>query len=457
MPTSKNTKETGNLGYLGYDGQMRIVKALIEDRNLFKEVENELDQNAFAGENSLLLKDIVAALKDISSEKGYQASYDELAMVLKQKARTNVDLEEIDAIIKELKSDRYYEGFSTAKDIIRTFFKQQATLRILRKGMEDLAIKGYQSGKTISAIRDALNKVDKNCVSESGTTVYDLFDRVMSRTKGERVPTGIETLDNAMNGGVTKGMVGLLIAGTGAGKTTLMSMMANGAARCGKKVLQIFFEENEEEIAAKHYAILSGQYTSSLMDTADKKAIWNTIGAEDKDAMRNNIRLMRMNNGSTQVEDIKDRLEKLINEGYKPDVVFVDYFSCLQKSSDRRNDYSNEAQAGEKCMKKLEQMANDYNIVLWIAEQTNRDGVNSSTPYGRIGTIQGSYRATQPASFILYLDRNNCDGNQANLYMDKCRGCQRQKWEGITLDNGNCTIDMSSATLTINTLTVNEF
>ena len=52
---------------------------------------------------------------------------------------------------------------------------------------------------------------------------------------------------------------------------------------------------------------------------------------------------------------------------------------------------------------------------------------------------------TQPASFILYLNRprGTKDYSTANLYLDKCRGCEPKSWEGIKLDNGTCQIDLS--------------
>ncbi len=438
------TKNTEDLGYLGFDGQMRIVKALIEDKRFFKEVENDLDQNCFAGENALLLKEIVTIMKDFSDKHSYSPSYEEIGLIMKDKARTEIDLEESKEIIKALKDDKYFVGLETAKEMAKKFFKQQHTMKILRKGLEDLAKNGYDEKKTITTLQEALTTVNKDYSNDLGVNVLELFDRVMAREDKEKVPTGIYELDKAMNGGLTKGMVGLLIAGTGAGKTTLSTIMAHGAARDEKKVLQIFFEENEEEIALKHYAIASGLYTSEINGRADKVTIWNRISDSEKHAMKENIRLMRMDNGSTTVEDIRNKINRLVsNEGYKPDVVFIDYFSCLQKSSNRNQEYEHESQAGEKCMKKLEQLAQDLGVVIWVMEQTNRDGVNSNTPYGRIGTIQGSFRVTQPASFILYLDRNGCEGNTANLYMDKCRGCERRSWEGIELNNGNLDIDLT--------------
>ena len=91
-------------------------------------------------------------------------------------------------------------------------------------------------------------------------------------------------------------------------------------------------------------------------------------------------------------------------------------------------------------------MAMEFNLAIWAEQQTNRDAFKADTANNRIGNVQGSFRITQPCSFILYLSRASDESgsyNRANLYLDKCRGCQPKSWENIYLNNGTCQINLS--------------
>lgn len=441
-------KSNENLGYLGDDTQYQIVKALIEDEKFFRQVYSILDQNAFT---VVSLKKIVTLLKDIWKEKGIVPTYKEIEVVLSERAKDDVEVGTIKTAITQLKFDRLLEGLDTVKGVAFRFFAQQEFVSIFNRGLDDIRKNGYVEGKTIPKLQEMINNIGKMAVSDDdkNESVIDLFDSIMSKSEDDRVKTGVRELDSAMNGGLPKKSVGLLIAKTGAGKTSLGTIFCAGASTAGHNVVQIFFEESKEEIGAKHFAYHTGRYTKEFNNKADKMAVWNELkqNPEVFDAMKNNIILKRMENGSTTVEDIRDYLKHLIASGFKPDMVFIDYFSCLQTSSDRRVMYSNESKAGEMAMKKIEQMAYDLDIAVWVAEQTNRTALKKESDFEKIGTVQGSYRITQPASFILFLERaeDREDYNSANLRMDKCRGCEPRKWNGIHLNNGNLQISFGES------------
>lgn len=443
-----NKKVTNDLGYLGEDAQYQIIKALVEDDDFFRRMYSILNQNAFTNQT---LRQIAGILKDTWKESGKHVTYKQLELLLVEKAKDEIDVETARATISHLQSEDMLDGLDLVKQISFRFFAQQETLKVLQKAIEGLSKDGFVEGKTITKTMEGLAAIGKSSLSdeEKNITPIDLFDEIMSKSEEERVKTGIAELDTAMNGGLPKKNVGLLIAKTGAGKTSLGTIFCAGAAKAGYKVVQIFFEESIEDIGAKHFAFHTGKYTKEFNNKADKVAIWNQIKQDQEvyDAMKRNLILKRMNNGSTTIEEIRDYLKHLIAIGFKPDMVFIDYFSCIQTSSDRRVMYGNEIKAGEMAMKKIEQMAYDLDMAIWVAEQTNRMALKKVSDFERMGNIQGNYRITQPASFILNLERaeDRADYNSANLYMDKCRGCEPRQWKGIILNNGNLQIDMSAS------------
>lgn len=438
-------KTTETLGYLGEEVQYQIVKALIEDREYFKQIYSMLNQNAFTVQ---YLKQMTGLMKDMWKKEEIHPTYNDLEIRLIEKAKTDIEVEEAKGVIAKLKKDSLLDGMTTAKEVAIRFFAQQETIKVLQKGIESLGKDGYVEGKTIRDIYEGLSNIGKIVDEDKGSSPLDLFEDIMSSSAVERVSTGVSEIDRAMNGGLPKQSIGLLIAKTGAGKTSLGTIFCAGAAKAGYKVVQIFFEESVNDIAAKHYAYHTGRYTKEFNDTAEKAIVWNELKKDPAiyEALKHNTIIKRMNNGSTTVEDIRDYLKHLIASGFKPDMVFIDYFSCIQTSADRRIMYGNEVKAGEMAMKKIEQMANDLDIAIWVAEQTNRMALKKVTDFERIGNIQGNYRITQPASFIFNLERaeGRSDYNSANLYMDKCRGCEPHEWLNFKLNNGNVQIDMST-------------
>lgn len=437
-------KTTETLGYLGEEVQYQIVKALIEDKDYFRHIYSMLNQNAFTVP---LLKQIAGMMKDAWKESEIHPTYNDLEIMLVDKAKTDIEVEESRGVIAKLKKESLLDGLRTAKDVAMRFFAQQETVKVLQKGIESLAKNGYVEGKTIQQICDGLSNIGKTVVEDNGCSPMDLFDEIMSKSEIERVSTGIPEIDRAMNGGLPKKSIGLLIAKTGAGKTSLGTAFCAGAAKAGYNVVQIFFEESVDDIAAKHYAYYTGRYTKEFNISTEKERVWSELKRDPViyEAMKHRTILKRMDNGSTTVEDIRDYLKHLIAMGRKPDMVFIDYFSCIQTSSDRRIMYGNEIKAGEMAMKKIEQMSYDLDIAIWVAEQTNRMALKKVADYERTGNIQGNYRITQPASFIFTLERaeDRSNYNSANLYMDKCRGCEPHKWMNFSLNNGNMQIDMS--------------
>lgn len=437
-----------DLGYLGPKTQKQIVKVMIENPKWLSVYLDciKKDKSLFTEK---YLDKIVEYTKDIFESRGTTPSYSEIAGYLKTIISTEEDYDIAKNLVKELKGDTLLQDIKVGEETGISALRKAEALCLLdnvRKKIETM--EGYNETlmTEVSLQISNLNKVSNATIEDVAIT--DIFEKLCEDTPAQKIPTGIPELDTQLNGGIPKGQLALLIAGTGVGKSTLGSIICNGAALQGCKVLQIFFEDSKEDIARKHLA---------QMTAVDTKALYGSKVDELKeemskkeglmDALKNNLRLVRMENGETTVESIRNYINNKINcEGWKPDMIFIDYLSCLLPSDNKNLVMTNEWQVWERCMKKLEVLAKELNITVWVAQQTNRYGMQTKTANERMANIQGSFRAIQPCSFVLYLDRTmveNGDYNRANLYLDKCRGCQQKEWENIYLNNGTCQIDLS--------------
>lgn len=96
-------------------------------------------------------------------------------------------------------------------------------------------MKGFDE-TLVSNIQENFGKIMRVSSSKiEDCFVSALFPSICGDTPKERVRTGIKELDKQLNGGIPKGMLALLIAGTGVGKTTLGSIICCGSAVQGKK------------------------------------------------------------------------------------------------------------------------------------------------------------------------------------------------------------------------------
>lgn len=442
-------EEKNTLGFLGTNGQYLIAKALIEDKEFFLKIEKSVNPNVFT---DTALQKVVKIFINRYRENGELLTYKALEMLIKATNPSQTELSEFKKVFEILLSKANDAELQLAKETSEEYFKRIETDRIL-DNFKNALKKGYTIEKLGKYLQELQNveSVDSIYAPKS---VDELIDVTLSTPSTVRVQTGIFELDKVFRGGFPKGAVSLLIAGTGVGKSTLGSIICCNAANLGKKVLHIFFEDLETEIAQKYYAHLLNRNTFEFEDLATnyekKKQLSSelrSISFNAKDFLKKNVKLFRMRNGETTVEDIMTEVRKLKTlEDWVPDLIFIDYFSCLRTTSNETIRMQNEWQAMERCMKKIELFANSENIAILVAQQTNRNGMDEDTANKRMANIQGSYRITQPASIILYLDRTGCEKNRANLYIDKARGCDvngKTDYENILLDNGTCQIDLS--------------
>lgn len=443
-----------DLYFIGTNGQYRFVKSILTNKEIFMEALPSLKPAHFTDG---ALKKIVKSIKERYEESGSVTNITDLEYILKSCKEEEIPL--LKAAYKKL-TEEEFEGQEVATEACLEFIKRKEALNILANGTEAIKNSGYALQR-VGNIIDKLQAIERYS-SALDVTPFDLMDDILSETPIVKVKTGLAELDEKMNGGLAKGSLGLLIAGTGVGKTTLASIMCCNAAILNNKVLHIFFEDSLSDIGKKYYAHLTNRYTSEFSGENKKllkDEIWNSH-PNAKNALKNNVKLLRMPNGTTTVDDIISTVNRLITvQNWKPDMIFLDYIGCMETTSNEVLKMQNECQAYERMTKRLESFAADYNIAIWIAQQTNRGGMIADTANQRMGNIQGSFRVTQPCSAILYLDRtqgNISTKDNANLYLDKCRGGEPTEWENIFFNNGTCQIDLSDVIRTDKDLEYND-
>lgn len=426
--------DKSNLGFLGEKFQYKLTHEFMENHTFFEDLSAILDQNMFTDPN---LKTYVGVMKNYYEREGNVPTYDMMEIELRDISHSEKEIETYLAIIEKIKNVQT-EGVDRIRDLAEKFFRQQ---NIVKTANEILRIAG--NGDTdkydacVSLLNDAMTQGIHN---DFGEAVFDHINETLSDDYRIPIPTGIGKIDEALEGGLGKGELGVIIGPSGFGKSSMTTAMASHAACCGYKVLQIVFEDRIKQIQRKHIGRITGVEAKDLSkpDNIDlvREAIENF---PDKEKLTNNLRIVKFPSGEKTARQLERFIRKLINSGFKPDLVIVDYFECLAHENDKSA--SNEFEKEGKTMRKFEAMVGELDIAMWIPSQGTKDSINLELV--TMDKIGGSVKKAQIAHIILSIARTVDDiaNNKATIAILKNRAGKSGKvFNNVEFNNGTCRI-----------------
>lgn len=230
--------------------------------------------------------------------------------------------------------------------------------------------------------------------------------------------------------------------------TSMTTAMASYAAtfksqynnNAGYKVLQIVFEDRIKQIQRKHLGRITGVEAKDLSKPDKIEYVKQQIAQyEDFDLLQNNLRIVRFPSGELTANGLKRFIKKMINSGFKPDLVIVDYFECL--ASDMNSNAANEYEKEGKTMRKLEAMAGELDIAIWIPTQGTKESVNLDLV--TMDKAGGSFKKIQIAHIVISIARSmeDIENNKATIALLKNRAGKSGKvFNNVEFNNGTCRI-----------------
>ena len=442
--------DKSNFGYLGLDFQYRLAKYFVEDPRFFEGILSIVDPNAFTDS---LLRTFVGTIKDYYLKNGLVPSYDILGILLREKSKTQIEIEEWDALITKLKKETNHDGFTDVSDAAIKFFKQQNLIRVANKILEIAKNGDLEKYDECQKIFNDAILIEQS--DDFGHDIFDLEEKALSSDYTISVPTGVDKLDEVLGGGLDKGKLGLIIAAAGFGKTTFTTAVDAYAAtyRCpannqeGFKVLQIYFEDEDVDITRKHFSKLTGTEARTLkrLDVIQRDNIADQLEHHpDKELIKKNLRLKRFRTGEVTATDIGLFIKRLINSGFKPDLVSIDYFECIAAEKGGYQTDTEWTREGV-TMRKLENLAHELDIAIWVPTQGTKDAMDS--PEGvKMNQASGSAKKVHVAQLIISIARGigDIEKNRAVISVLKNRSGRAGKiFNNVHFDNGTCTISCS--------------
>jgi replicative DNA helicase len=423
-----------NLGYLGEDFQYKLVHEFMDNHTFFEDLNTIIDQNMFTDPN---LKVIVGVIKNYYEKYNVVPDYENVGIELRDLSHSNKEVEIYLSVLDKVKTTNS-SGVEGTRERAEKFFRQQnivktanEILRIAERGNDD------QYDACVNLLNDAMTKGIHN---DFGERLFDHINETLSDDYRVPIPTGIGKIDEALEGGLGKGELGVIIGPTSFGKTSLTTAMASHAACKDFKVLQIVFEDRIKQIQRKHIGRITGIEAKDLSKPENIERVKKTLEIfPDKERLQENLRIVKFPSGEKTARNIKRFIQKLINTGFKPDLVIVDYFECLAHEADSSS--SNEYEKEGKTMRIFEAMAGELDIAMWIPSQGTKDSINLELV--TMDKIGGSVKKAQIAHVIMSIARTVDDiaENKATIAILKNRAGKSGKvFNNVEFNNGTCMI-----------------
>ena len=420
-----------NFGHLGFSFQQSLIKSIIEDKKYGETIIDVLESKFF---ENVSFRFIMEHMKEFYKNYNTIPNYDTIGQKIMAEGG-NDSVKHVDTLqaIKDIETS----DAAFVKDTALNFCRQQNLKRELKSVNNIIENGEFESYHKIEQLIQKALQV--GLPNDDGTDVFHDIDGALEKDFRLPIATGIVGLDNALKGGLGRGELGVVLAPTGTGKTTLLTKFANTAYNCDLNVLQIFFEDNPGNIKRKHYTIWSGIAPDDQPENAEE--VKQKV-QEAQERSKGGIRLLKLPSDNITISEIKNKIRKMNSEGFKVDLLVLDYIDCVSAEKV----LGGEEWKGEgSVMRQLEAMTSEFDMAIWTATQGNRESISSEVVTG--DQMGGSIKKAQIAHVILSIGKTleQKEHNLATLTLLKSRiGKDGVIWSNCKFNNEFLVIDTES-------------
>jgi replicative DNA helicase len=422
-----------NFEYLGSTFQLQLLNQIIVDKEFARSIIDVIQTNYF--ENKYF-KIIIQMVKEYYKKYEHTPSFETLEQItkaeLQQESASKIVLDTLGKI-----KNAPVEGMDFVQEKSKKFCKQQELQKAMlsvQKIIDGGEFENYDKAEQL--IREALQV---GIVEEGSSDVFSNLDEVLNEDYRHPIPIGIPGIDRLLKGGLAKGEIGVVLAPTGVGKSTMLTKIANHAFNLGYNVLQIFFEDNPKIIQRKHITLWTKIHPDEL--SIKKDDVLKKV-KEVKETMTNKLILQKYPSDTMTMLQIKNSIRKMTADGIKIDLVLLDYIDCVVPDKNLGDEWKSEGSV----MRAFEAMCHEMDIVGWTATQGNRSSISSEV----VTTDQmgGSIKKAQVGHVIISVAKTlqQKEMKLATIAITKSRiGDDGIVFENCKFDNSMLEIDTESS------------
>ena len=333
--------------------------------------------------------------------------------------------------------DVSFEGHQFVIEKALKFCKQQELQKVMTKAQKIIDKGDFESYDQLEEMVNKALQVGE--IEEGEHDVFTNLDQVLDEDYRHPIPMGIIGIDNLLKGGLAKGELGVILAPTGVGKTTVLTKICNHAFNLGYNVLQIFFEDNPKIIQRKHFTLWTGIAPDEL--SFHKDVVMEKV-RDIKENTTNKLILKKYASDTLTMSQIKNQIRKMIAEGTKIDMISLDYIDCVVPDKNLGDEWKSEGSV----MRGFEAMCHELDVAGWTATQGNRSSISSDV----VTTDQmgGSIKKAQVGHVIITVAKSlqQKEMKLATIAITKSRiGRDGVVFENCKFDNELMEIDTESS------------
>lgn len=422
-----------NFGYLGNTFQIQLINQLILNKDFARSIIDVLDSKYF---DNQYFKIIVQMIKEYYQKYESVPNYDTLDQLTRSEISSDSARKIVIDTLHQIKESPL-EGHQFVIEKALKFCKQQELQKVMTRAQKIIDKGDFESYDQLEEMVNKALQVGE--MDEGEHDVFSNLDEVLDDDYRHPIPIGIPGIDNLLKGGLAKGELGVILAPTGVGKTTVLSKISNHAFNLGYNVLQIFFEDNPKIIQRKHFTMWTGIAPDEL--SFHKDAVMGKV-KEIRENTSNRLILKKYPSDTLTMSQVKNQVRKMIADGNKIDLIVLDYIDCIVPDKNLGDEWKSEGSV----MRGFEAMCHELDVAGWTATQGNRSSISSDV----VTTDQmgGSIKKAQVGHVIISVAKSlqQKEMKLATIAITKSRiGQDGIVFENCKFDNELMEIDTESS------------
>ena len=352
-----------------------ILHNLIKDENFARKVSPFVLQ---AYVQTFSEKCVFETVRDYFLKYNSLPTKEALFIILdKEKNLTEVQVKDISDVVESITSDADKVDLDWLTKETEEFCRKKAIYNAI---MESINIIDGKSSRGDGEIPDILSKAlavsfDPNIghdYIEDADKRYDFYHK-----EEKKIPFDLEFFNSITREGVTAKTLNVVMAGTGVGKSLFLCHHAAHCLKSSMNVLYITCEMAEERIAER--------IDANLLDTNidDLKSMPKTVYDKKLEAVAAGVTgkliIKEYPTATANANHFRFLLDELkLKKKFVPDVIFIDYLNICASSRHKGSKNVNSYEYVKSIAEELRGLAIEYNVPLFTATQTNREGYGNT-------------------------------------------------------------------------------
>ena len=372
---------TDTFSKYGYSFQIKLIAALFKDRLFLQQICDILKPEFMESEsNQWIIETVIDYFTEYSSLPTLEVMKVRLEDVDNDVLKTTI-VDTLKQVTKQFEA----EDIKFIEQEALDFCKNQTLKAAIMESVNLLQQGEYDSIK--EKIDTAMKAGSERDIGHQYN--IDIDDRFSESTR-KTVASGWNVVDDLMDGGLGPGELGVFVAPAGIGKSWGLVNVAANAVKKGLNVCFYTLELSAPYVGLRFDSVFTGIAAQNLKYHIDEVK-------ECVEQLDGNLIVKYYPTKSATVNTIKAHLDRCHIQGFKPDVIVVDYADLLRgNGKEIRHELGN-------IYEDLRGLAGEYEIPVWTASQANRSALEDDV----IGAekIAESYSKIMTADFVLSLSR----------------------------------------------------